>query len=110
MKAYVHLNNAEHSFFGWKPEHAGSLDMGGVLTFSDNHTDHAALELVFQVCNGADPQSEALWYIHGNRSLSVGDVVLLDRAGAQQAWSCDSLGWTPLPDGVVKVVEVSAPK
>lgn len=109
MKAYVYLNNAEHSFFGWKPEHAGSLELGGVLTLGDRD-DWNALEDVFQVCNGADPQSEALWYIHGNRSLSVGDVVLLERDGRQQAWSCDSTGWTALPDGVVRVFPVPAPK
>lgn len=110
MKAYVYLNNAEHSFSGWKPEHAGQLDMRGVLEFSDYDDAHQALELVFQVCNGADPQSDVLWYDHGNRSLSVGDVVLLDRDGAQQAWSCDSTGWTLLPAGTVQVLEVPVPK
>lgn len=103
MKAYVYLNNGDLHFDGWQPAHAGSIELAAVLTFPEYDDAHAALELVFQVCNGADPQSEALWYVHGHRSFSVGDVVLLERDGAQTAWACDSFGWTSLPAETVRV-------
>lgn len=94
MRAHVYLNNGDGNFFGYKPEHLESLHRGAVLTMPEYPDPIQALELVFQVCNGADPQSEVLWYMHGNRSLSVGDVVALEIDGCLEAWSCDSMGWS----------------
>ena len=53
-----------------------------------------ALEVVFQICNGGDPQSDVMYYSRGPfRSLSVGDVVELDGV----RWLCESFGWLELP-------------
>lgn len=112
MKAHVFLNEGDDHFSGWRPTHAGDLKLGATLTFPEYDDAYAALELVFEVCNGADPESEMLWYTHGHRSFSVGDVVVLERDGVQVPWTCDALGWTALSAGTVRVhpTEVPAPK
>lgn len=98
MKAYVYTNDGEDNFFGYKSEHAGSLHLGAILDPPDSEDPIHTLETIFAVCNGADPQSDVLWYMHGNRSLSVGDVIAFEIDGCLEAWSCDSMGWSRIPD------------
>lgn len=106
MRAYVYLNDGDDHWDGWKPEHMGALHLAGYVVVPDGEPVQM-LEKVFQFCNGMDPQSDVGWYAHGFRSLSVGDVVLLEADGAQVAWACERSGWKRLPAGVLRVIEVS---
>jgi hypothetical protein len=78
------------------------------LKFPDYDDDIDALELVFQVCNGGDPQSDVIWYDHGLRSLSVGDVVVLmtDDYQDQRTYTCDASGWTRLAGAPLHIFPV----
>ena len=116
MKAYVYLNEHDGHFWGWRPEHRGSLELGGSVNIGEGRglSDHDALELVFNFCNGGDPESDQ-WYVNletgrDNRSLSVGDVVLLVDDAGQRPYACASAGWDKLPEGHLRVTEVPAAK
>jgi hypothetical protein len=62
---------------------------------------HRLLEIVFEQLNIDEPK--ALWATeyrnHRNRSLSVGDVVVV----GEQAWGVDRFGWTPVSVSVHQI-------
>lgn len=110
MRAYVYLNEAEDHFFGWRPEHMDRLELAGEFRLQDDGQDDLFfLEYVFAVCNGMDVSSHDLWYAHGNRSLSVGDVIVLVNDGIQVTWVCDPFGWTKLLEQPILVLPVQLP-
>jgi hypothetical protein len=98
VKAVPLLNDEPGHFDGYLPEHAPKLRTTRTLRTAATD-DFAALETVFQVCNGADPQSDVNWYVYGYRSLSVGDVVQLadDDGSNPRAYACARYGWDALP-------------
>ena len=96
VKTHILINEADGNFFGYKPEHADKLKYVTAFTQPDDRGDITALEMAFQVGNSADPESDVLYYNHGVRSISVGDVILIERNGAFTGFACASLGWEPV--------------
>ena len=108
MKTHIYLNEGDGNFFGYVPsKHAPHLKYVTAFTQPDARDDIAALELAFQVGNGADPESDVLYYNHGVRSISVGDVIAIERDGALTAFACASMGWEPVDPQSLPPVPVS---
>lgn len=108
MKAHCYLNDAPDNFFGFKPEHMGKLRFITTLSMDDTRDDTGALEAVFAVGNGADPESDTLWYNnYGARSFSVGDVAVIERDGVFTTYACESMGWTKYKGEPVRVIQIS---
>jgi hypothetical protein len=69
--------------------------------FWDMQTLDQGLAFLFAVFNGMMPGEELLsqWYYESaKRSLSVGDVVVINGA----AYKCEPIGWTPFDLSTVK--------
>ena len=62
-----------------------------VVDASAHHADQALLEQVFSTLN-ADERPNGRF----ERSLSAGDVVVLEREGIRTAYACDAVGWRPV--------------
>lgn len=83
----------------WKPGHLTFLAVEYNVAETD---DMAICERAFELFNIGDPDTNAVVHRYrsaGNRSLSVGDVVVID----DRAFTCASFGWepvefTPTPD------------
>lgn len=99
MKVRVLLNDGPGRFQPFIPATAELREavVQGWSAPDDGLTVWDILESLFAFCNGQDPQSE-LWYVHGNRSLSVGDVVVLETNEGPHAYACDRSGWSHLDD------------
>ncbi|MGN2636525.1 hypothetical protein ACTD5D_10095 [Nocardia takedensis] len=71
-----------------------------LLLDPDNRADVVELlDRVFAALNGhpehdTDSAHTRAWYSQGHRSLSVGDVIVLDD---DLAYACSPYGWLPLP-------------
>ena len=97
----VFLNHARHSFNGFAAV-PGADDLHEAARFTVEESDAATpgqfitvvCEQVFEQLNIDHPTADwALAYrLRGNRSLSVGDVLVL----GETAWACASVGWTAI--------------
>lgn len=110
MKVHVFLNEGPDHFFGYN-----SLTADLKLALVDEadpdnapvtvEDDVWILDTYFEWLN-ADPElvvAAEIWRREGHRSLSVGDVIVLD---GERAYACAPLGWDRLEDGAVRVVEL----
>lgn len=79
-------------FFGYKPGQMMELAYPKV-TELEVPTPEAALEEMFRIFNIDHPSD------YRNRSMSVGDVVLLITVGGWSAFKCDSVGWSRIDAG-----------
>jgi hypothetical protein len=93
VKTHIYLNDHPDHYAGFKPEHINSLTRVTGFTMPDSRSDNDALESAFQVGNGADPESDSLYYSHGVRSISVGDVIVVERETGNVMYGCASFGW-----------------
>ncbi len=77
------------SFLAWEP---GDETYLAVHYAADGADDHAILEHAFERFNIGDPATDEIVGLYrdaGHRSLSVGDVVVIDG----RAYTCASCGW-----------------
>lgn len=90
---------------------AAPASLTAVLRFSTDRTGADAAELAYAVGNSDDEVMLApaayrdvvrTWRASHLRSLSVGDVVLLDDV----AWLCSNVGFTRLTDAILAAVPV----
>lgn len=96
-------------FFGYETGH----QMVQVFTFDADTSGHlAAAERAFHLFNVGDdpsygiPSNIAVEYrARGLRSLSVGDVVVINDT---TAYACASMGWTEIPDFAPRPVRRTA--
>lgn len=90
LTAKVYLNESRDSFFGFNRESPAELKLAAVFGMDTDDAERA-LETVFTELNTDCPtQPWAREYrADRNRSLSVGDVVVL----GETAWACASAGW-----------------
>jgi hypothetical protein len=100
ISTVVYLNDADGNFLGFNTNAAARLREAARfdLEILDNaptrYAAPGALEIIFEQLNIHNPQQPwAIDYrLAGQRSLSVGDVVVL----GETAWACASFGWTPI--------------
>lgn len=106
----VYLNEGEDHFFGFHNKFADSPRLRLALVFDwvcpVPLSAQNILETVFEQLNiggdlvPAEPWTEQYRHEH-NRSLSVGDVVVV----GETAWACESTGWQPVPtDELVQAI------
>lgn len=95
MTVTVYLNDGPHNFDGFDPASAQlreAVRFDAVVSESvpSEATTTRLLETVFEQLN-LDPDREwaQLYHAEGNRSLSVGDVVVL----GEIAWTVERSGW-----------------
>lgn len=89
----VYLNEGRDNFFGFNEMSPAELRLAAVFDLDIDDTDRA-LETVFHELNiDAPTQPWAREYrADRNRSLSVGDVVVV----GETAWACASAGWNQI--------------
>ncbi|TXI65331.1 hypothetical protein [Mycolicibacterium mageritense] len=98
IRTVVYLNDSPGHFFGYEEGHTltevaeFALDADLTAQISEYGVPAAALGVVFRELNIDDPTAD--WAIKyrddRNRSLSVGDVVVL----GETAWAVAGCGWT----------------
>lgn len=105
------LLNATSRFmgYGWNAEHGGEPDsLYQAISFDSPPPSCGSmkrlLDIIWEQLNIDVPQTN--WAIEyrrrRNRSLSVGDVVVL----GEQAWACESVGWRPVSVALSQVWHV----
>ena len=99
LRTTVYLNHAHARFFGFDEttaqlRMAESFDLELPEHLTGSAVVDAALNVVFEQLNIDDP--EHIWALRyrlaGNRSLSVGDVVVT----GETAWVVAPIGWKPI--------------
>lgn len=111
MQIQVYLNTTAEGFAGFHNEFsAPAVRLATRFTLKDpavaqlqDGVPVAVLEKVFEQLNvGGDLVPAEEWTVAyraaGNRSLSVGDVVVV----GESAFACASVGWEPLPGGELR--------
>ncbi len=109
MNVTVLLNQGRDHWAGWKSGHPLTVATRLQLDLPDHIDPYEALEIVWAITNSYPPtpgfpegelhgpaanfpEEVAAYRRGGNRSVSVGDVVLLDG----QPWAVASFGWDRL--------------
>jgi len=99
MRAYIYLNEGEGHFDGFDPvAHADKLTLvarTGAVT--DRHTLSFLDDIYTELNVGGTYLGMAeLYRDNENRSLSVGDVVLVQADGSVTGFACAGTGWEPV--------------
>lgn len=94
MIAKIYLNESRDSFSGYDPENA-ELHLAQKVELPDGIPSHHTLEFLFEQLNvGTELKWVKEYRKNGNRSLSVGDVVLLGYSFQDpQAYAVGRWGW-----------------
>lgn len=108
ISTVVYLNDGHAQFFGFNKfapaqlRETARFDLEILDDVPAQHVIPGALEIIFEQLNIDRPQQPwAIAYRHaGQRSLSVGDVVVL----GETAWVCAEVGWTWLGAGDMQAV------
>lgn len=109
---FHHNNPRDARVFGY--EQAGPATVTRVFEYSTEHTDPiAAAEEAFRLFNVGDdpdfgtPDPRAIAYRRPrNRSLSVGDVVMLRTGDSEVFLACESIGWVVISEPDVEDMTV----
>lgn len=78
----------------FSPVYEPELNYRAVITYERSGDTHAVLNHAFETLNIGGCEIARRYRADGNRSLSVGDLVVVDG----EAWLCARFGWEPVPE------------